>query len=94
MPAPELAKELIVHGWYVQPYVYPAEHAGITVERQLAYAEHYTHEEAPGVLPEGTGWYAPEPVLGTYGGFTLNSPNFAGKDTCAGYSAWDAGELF
>lgn len=94
VPAPEIAAPLIRDGWYCQPYVYPAEHAGITVGHALAYSKHYTHEAAPAVLAEGEGWYHPEPVLGVYGGFTIDSPAFNGKDSCVGYSLWDAGEVF
>jgi hypothetical protein len=98
LPAPEKAKVLIENGWYCQPYVYPAESLGDTVAGKLAYATHFTHEAAPNVLEPGQGWYRPEPVLGTYCGawgcFELNSPAFNGKETCAGYSIWDAGEEF
>jgi len=80
-PDPVKAKPLIDGGWYLMPYVYPAEHATATVESQMFYATHYP------------GWYAPEPVLGVYGGFTLSHPAFDGYQECAGYSLWDAGEV-
>ncbi len=94
VPAPEYAKSLIEAGWYCLPYVYPAETPTHSVAGALFYAKNYTHEAAPQVLGLGVGWYYPEPVLGCYGGFKLDSPVFAGKETCAGYSIWDAGEIF
>jgi len=81
-PDPDLAKPLIDAGWYCLPYVYPAEHAGITLEEMAFYATHY-----------GPKWAHAEPVLGVYGGFTVDSPAFDGKDECPGYSLWDAGEV-
>lgn len=94
LPAPEMAEPLITRGWKCMPYVYPAESPGDSVAGKLAYCKHFTHEAAPDVLAAGEGWYLPEPVLGTYGGKTLDSPEFAGKESCAGFSCWDAGELF
>lgn len=98
VPAPETARVLIRHGWKVMPYVYPAEHKGVTVASMLQYARHHTYEEAPGVFDPGEGWYTPEPVAGVYCGvhgcFTLESPNFNGIENCAGFSVWDAGEEF
>jgi len=87
VPAPEFAKPLTDDGWYVLPYVYPAETQTHTVAGAKAYAQHYPawkgHEE---------------PVLGTYCGphgcFDLTSTPFNGRDTCAGWSVWDAGEQF
>lgn len=88
IPAPEIAKPLTDDDWYVLPYVYPAESFGQSVYSAKAYARHYPawkgHEE---------------PVLGTYvgehGDFKdLTNPAFDGKDTCAGWSVWDAGEQF
>lgn len=69
LPDASKAKALIEGGWHCMPYVYPAEHAGITPEQQAYYARHYTHEAAPSVLDPGVGWYAIEPVFGCYGGF-------------------------
>jgi hypothetical protein len=92
-PAPELAAPLIKAGWKVMPYVYPAENAGASVAKAEFYATHYTHEQAPSVLGPGEGWYDPEPVLGCYGGKTLQSAEFTGWRDCASVSIWDAGEV-
>lgn len=81
-PDRALAQPLIDDGWYCLPYVYPAEHAGITVDEMLGYAEHY-----------GPEWSHAEPVLGVYGGYTLDDPAFAGVSRCSGFSLWDAGEV-
>lgn len=92
LPAPALAAPLIRAGWYVMPYVYPAENPGDTVAGKLAYAKHYTHERAPDDLDPGEGWYDPEPVLGLYQGKEIDDPEFAGWEECAGVSIWDAGD--
>lgn len=88
VPAPEFAKPLTDDGWYVLPYVYPAETPSHTVYAAKQYALHY---------PEWSG--QEEPVLGTYSGahgdyHSLASAPFDGKDTCPGWSVWDAGEQF
>ena len=87
-PAPEFAKPLTDDGWYVQPYVYPAETPTHSVAAAKAYAQNF---------PEWAG--TEEPVLGTYAGQfgdfrSLASAPFNGKDTCVGWSVWDAGEQF
>jgi hypothetical protein len=82
LPDPELARPLIEAGWYVLPYVYPAENPGASVGDARFYAQHY-----------GPEWAHAEPVLGVYGGVTLADPRFAGKDDCPGYSLWDASEV-
>jgi hypothetical protein len=94
LPAPELAKPLIERGWTCMPYVYPAENPGDSVAGKLDYCRHFTHEAAPSILDPGEGWYEPEMVLGVYGGKTLDSPEFNGKRSLAGFSVWDAGEEF
>lgn len=98
LPAPEYAKPLIEKGWTCIPYVYPAESFGDSVAGKLAYCRHFTHEACPEILAPGQGWYNPEPVCGTYSGpfgnYELNDPAFAGKESCAGFSVWDAGEQF
>lgn len=85
-PDPDRAAPLIERGWYCQPYVYPAEHQGMTVERAIAYASHY-----------GPEWAHGEPVLGCYSGahgsFTIDSPEFDGYDDQPGASLWDAGTV-
>lgn len=81
-PSQELADPLIEAGWYCLPYVYPSEHLGVTVEQQVTYAAHY-----------GPEWAHAEPVLGVYGGYTIDSPEFAAKASCPGFSLWDAGEV-
>jgi hypothetical protein len=81
-PDPEIARPLIEAGWFCLPYVYPAEHHGITARRMLDYAAHY-----------GPEWAAAEPVCGVYGGYTIDDPAFAAKDGAPGYSLWDAGEV-
>lgn len=81
-PSRELAGPLMRHGWYCLPYVYPAEHPGITVDKQLSYAQHYAPQ-----------WAKAEPVLGVYGGFTVASPAFNRWRDCNGASLWDAGEV-
>lgn len=88
VPAPEFAKPLTDDGWYVLPYVYPAETPTHSVAAAKAYARHF---------PEWSG--KEEPVLGTYDGefgdfSDLASAPFNGKDTCVGWSVWDAGEQF
>lgn len=88
VPAPEFAKPLTDANWYVLPYVYPAETPGHSVAQAKAYATHF---------PAWAG--SEEPVLGTYAGQfgdfrDLASAPFDGKDTCAGWSVWDAGEQF
>lgn len=93
LPAADLAAPLIKAGWHVLPYVYPAENPSDSVAEALFYATHFTHEARPDVLDDGEGWYAPEPVLGCYGGKTLDSPEFGGWRTCASASIWDAGEV-
>ena len=82
LPSQELADPLIEAGWYCLPYVYPSEHFGVTVEQQIAYAAHY-----------GPEWSHAEPVLGVYGGYTIDSPEFDAKSECPGFSLWDAGEI-
>lgn len=86
-PAPEFAKPLTDDGWYVMPYVYPAENKTDTVARATFYATHF---------PAWSG--KAEPVCGTYCGphgcFTLDDPVFDGRDNCPGWSVWDAGEAF
>lgn len=76
------AEPLIDAGWYCLPYVYPAEHAGITVDEMMFYASHY-----------GPEWSRAEPVCGVYGGYTIDDPAFAGRVNCPGWSIWDAGEI-
>ena len=92
LPAAELAAPLIKAGWYVMPYVYPAENPSDTVASQVDYARHFTHEARPDVLSPGENWYDPEPVLGCYQGKTLDSSEFAGWESCASISIWDAGD--
>lgn len=85
-PDPERAAPLIDAGWYLLPYVYPAEHQGATVAGQLFYASHY-----------GPEWTHAEPVLGCYSGlfgsFTIDSPAFEGYDDQPGASVWDLGSV-
>ena len=88
VPAPEFAKPLTDDDWYVLPYVYPAETPTHSVAGAKQYAQHY---------PDWAGHE--EPVLGTYSGpfgdfGDLDSAPFTGRDTCAGWSVWDAGEQF
>ena len=83
LPSQALARPLIEAGWYCLPYVYPSEHVGVTVEQQITYAQHYGPEWGAGA----------EPVLGVYGGYTVDSPAFDGKEDRPGYSLWDAGEV-
>lgn len=94
VPHAPYASTLIKRGWYCLPYVYPAETPTHTVAGALQYARNFTHERAPTVLAEGEGWYDVEPVLGVYGGKTLESPEFAGWRATASVSIWDAGEEF
>lgn len=86
LPDVERAKPLIERGWYVLPYVYPAENEGSTVSGQLFYSSHY-----------GPEWSNGEPVLGCYSGpfgsFTIDSPEFNGYENQPGASVWDAGSV-
>jgi len=85
-PDPERAAPLIERGWYVLPYVYPAEHPGMTVSAAKFYATHY-----------GPEWSHCECVLGCYSGpfgsFTIDSPAFEGYDDQPGASIWDLGSV-
>jgi hypothetical protein len=87
-PAPEYAKPLVEASWHCLPYVYPSEHAGITPERQQFYAQHFTHNGSPTIIDSGYGWYETEPVLGCYGGYTLD--DFPTRDEYVGWSVWAA----
>lgn len=78
-PNRALADPLVDAGWYALPYVYPAEHPGITIEAQVGYGAFL-------------GWPDGEPVLGCYGGFELE--DFPTRFDYAGFSIWDAGEVF
>lgn len=78
LPDKNLARPLIEAGWYLMPYVYPAENPG-TISTALHYSSHYP------------GWDDPEPVLGCYGGYVLE--NFPERSSVAGYSIWDAGQV-
>lgn len=85
-PDQALADPLIEAGWYCLPYVYPAEHHGVTVEGQVFYASHY-----------GPEWSHAEPVLGCYSGpfgsYDLSSDAFDGYLEQPGASVWDAGSV-
>lgn len=78
IPDRSIAAPLIEAGWYLMPYVYPAENPG-SIPSALFYSSHYP------------GWDDPEPVLGCYGGYELT--DFPERNTVAGYSIWDAGQV-
>lgn len=76
-PAPEKSRPLIDAGWHCLTECYTAESPNSTPDRTNFYAT------------VNLGWPKTQPVLGIYGGKTLN--DFPTRDNYQNWSVWDAG---
>lgn len=79
LPYPEKARPLIDAGWFCLTECYLAENANSTPERTDFYAK------------ANLGWSETQPVLGIYGGKTLD--DYPTRNNYRNWSVWDAASV-